>query len=74
MNTVSIHEAKAHLSALISTVERLGEPVLICRHGRPVAELGPVSKGGRITPDPTLKRIKIKCDPTEPTEAEWSDV
>lgn len=74
MNTVSIHEAKTHLSALISTVERLGEPVLICRHGRPVAELVPVSKGGRITPEPTLRRIKINDDPTAPTETEWSDV
>lgn len=73
MNTVSIHEAKTHLSALINKLERLGEPVIICRHGNPVAEIIPIPHGSRIKPDKKLKNIKINFDPTEPTEEEWDN-
>lgn len=41
MVTVSLAQAKAHLSALLDRVEG-GEEVLITRHGRPVAHLTPV--------------------------------
>ncbi len=73
MPTVSIHEAKTHLSALIASMERLGEPVVICRYGRPVAELVPISKGKRTVPDPELSQIEIRYDPTESTVDEWQD-
>ena len=38
MKTVNVHEAKTHLSALLSEVER-GEDVVIARNGTPVARL-----------------------------------
>ena len=38
---VSVHGAKTQLSKLLDLVED-GEPVVIERHGRPVAELVPV--------------------------------
>ena len=38
--TVSVYEAKTHLSALVAQVEQ-GEEVEITRHGRPVARLVP---------------------------------
>lgn len=41
MTTVTAYEAKTHLPRLIRAVER-GETILITRHGRPVARLGPV--------------------------------
>jgi prevent-host-death family protein len=41
MSTVSAYEAKTHLPRLIRAVER-GETVIITRHGKPVAQLGPV--------------------------------
>lgn len=41
MKTVTVYEAKTHLSALLSEVEA-GEAMVITRHGRPVARLGPV--------------------------------
>jgi prevent-host-death family protein len=40
---VSVHEAKTQLSKLLDLVED-GEPVVIERHGRPVAHLVPVRK------------------------------
>jgi prevent-host-death family protein len=36
--TVSVHEAKTHLSRLLDLIEE-GEEVVIERHGRPVARL-----------------------------------
>ncbi len=41
MTTVTAYEAKTHLPRLIRAVER-GETVVITRHGKPVAQLGPV--------------------------------
>lgn len=38
MQTVSIHEAKTHLSRLLEAVER-GEEVIIARAGQPIATL-----------------------------------
>jgi len=40
---VSVHGAKTQLSKLLDLVED-GEPVVIERHGRPVAQLVPVHK------------------------------
>jgi len=73
MSQVSIHEAKAQLSALIAQVERLGEKVTICRYGRPVAELIPVQHGSRTQVDPELAQVTVKGDLTAATEAEWED-
>ena len=39
--SVSIYEAKSHLSQLIAEVERTGEEVVIRRHNTPVAKLVP---------------------------------
>ena len=41
MTTVTVVEAKAHLSELLDKVEA-GEGVVITRHGRPVAQLSSV--------------------------------
>ena len=43
MITVSLVEAKAHLSELLDKVES-GQGVVITRHGRPVAQLYPVAQ------------------------------
>jgi len=40
MVTVTLVEAKAHLSKLLDKVEA-GEQIVITRHGRPVARLSP---------------------------------
>ena len=43
MTTVSAYEAKTHLPRLLRAAER-GETVIITRHGKPVAQLGPVGE------------------------------
>ena len=45
---VSVHGAKTQLSKLLDLVED-GESVVIERHGRPVAQLGPV-RNRRVSP------------------------
>jgi prevent-host-death family protein len=43
MVTVTLVEAKAHLSELLDKVES-GQDVVITRHGRPVATMSPVAQ------------------------------
>ena len=43
MRTVSLAEAKAHLSELLNAVES-GEEIIITRHGRAVARVSPAAK------------------------------
>lgn len=74
MITVNMHEAKSRLSELVKAVEEKNEVVILCRHGKPVAEITTPTQPfvDRLTPDPALKPIAINYDPTEPlTEDEW---
>ncbi len=73
MTTVTIHAAKTHLSALVDAVERLGESVVICRHKQAVAQIVPIRRGRRTGVHANLRKITIKCDPTDPTEKEWNN-
>lgn len=75
MITVNIHEAKTNLSKLIARVEEKGEPVRICRNGKPVVEMCSIMapKKDPLQMHDKLKNIKIMYDPTEPlSEDEWS--
>lgn len=72
MKIVNVHEAKTKLSALLAEIERTGEKVLICRHGKPVADLVPHRKRSRLMPHPVMCQLRITYDPTEPlSEDEW---
>lgn len=55
---VSIAEAKNRLTELIRAVES-GEKVVITRHGKPVAQLGPPPKRRRIQWGAMRDRIKL---------------
>lgn len=77
MITVNTHEAKSKLSALLAAVEERGETVIICRNGKPAAELRaitPVARS-RLTPDPSLRVVFAPgFDPTEgASEEEWPE-
>lgn len=53
MKTVTFTEFRKHASGLLSDVEK-GETILVVRHGRPIAEVSPISS----TPEtgPSWKR------------------
>jgi prevent-host-death family protein len=44
--TISLNEAKTHLSALIERVNA-GEEIIITKHGKPVAKLSPANQSKR---------------------------
>ena len=74
MKVVNIHEAKTNLSALLAEMEKNGEGILICRHGKPVADLVPHKIRDRLVPHPVMGKVEIDYDPTEPlTEDEWPE-
>jgi len=72
MKTLNVHEAKTRLSAVLAEVAEKGEKYIICRNGKPVADLIPHVTKSRVAPHPVLRRIRVKYDPTEPLTAdEW---
>ena len=58
MTTVTVVEAKAHLSGLLDKVEG-GEKVVITRHGRPVAQLSAVRQAKQPLRSLTAFRAKM---------------
>jgi prevent-host-death family protein len=61
MVEVGVHEAKTHLSRLLTRVAA-GEDVVITRSGRPVARLVPVERTGRRRLGMDRGRIVIADD------------
>lgn len=76
MRTVNVHEAKSTLSALLAEVEEKGEIVVICRNGKPIAELRAVShRGGRLATRPETSAVVFNEDPTRPLDREdWGEL
>ncbi|MBI9085189.1 MAG: type II toxin-antitoxin system Phd/YefM family antitoxin [Desulfobacterales bacterium] len=77
MQTLNIHEAKTKLSAVLMQIEKTGDSFVICRNGKPVAELIPYKqrKGGRLAYHPVMSEIRIDYDPTDPlTDDEWGEL
>ncbi len=72
MKSVAIHEAETNFSSLLAEVESTGETVLICRHGKPVADLVRHRKSSRLKPHPVMRDIDLRYDPIEPLAGdEW---
>ena len=57
MATVTAYEAKTHLPRLLRAAER-GETVIITRHGKPVAQIGPVHQERREDAAEVIARMK----------------
>ncbi len=78
MISVNMREAKIRLSALVRAVEEDGETVILCRNGKEVAAIQPLSAATQKVKrlhKPTLG-LKVKFapgyDPTEgASEEEW---
>lgn len=72
MKTINVQEAQSNLAAVLTRIETKGEKFLICRNGKPVADLVPHAKNSRLKTDPKLRKVKISCDLTKPlTEDDW---
>lgn len=75
MITVNTHEAKTRLSSLLVAVEEKRETILICRNGKPVAELRPLSTTrDPLRLHPKLSQVEFFEDPMAPLDSEdWPD-
>jgi prevent-host-death family protein len=62
MKTVSIAEAKAHLSELVDQAED-GDPVCITRRGKPVAQLVAVTKPRKRIDTAALRALTERMTP-----------
>jgi antitoxin (DNA-binding transcriptional repressor) of toxin-antitoxin stability system len=72
MNALNVHETKTNLSSILDQVELQGKKFIICRNGKPVADLVPHQMKSRLQPDPLLSKVKVKCDLTAPlTQEDW---
>ena len=56
MTTVTLTEFRSHASGMLSRVER-GETLVVIRHGRPIAEVSPVSSAAGV---PSWKRPPLR--------------
>ncbi len=75
MKTVNVHEAKSNLSRLSVKLEKDGGSIVICRDGRPVADIVALRRTNRIKAHPGLSKIKITYNPVEPISLdEWPEV
>jgi prevent-host-death family protein len=76
MRRCNTHEAKTKLSELLAEVETRGEVILICRNGKPVAELRPVTATGRspFSKNPRLQGMRLVEDAALPLDPEdWPE-
>jgi prevent-host-death family protein len=75
MEKLNVHEAKTQLSAVLQQMEKTGKSFVICRNGKPLAELIPYREPNRLKYHPALSKIKIKYDPTEDlSDDEWGEI
>ena len=74
MKTLNIHEAKTNLSAILKEIEENGERVVICRNGKPIADISAHRPVDRLKVHTELSNIQINYDTTEPlSEDEWPE-
>jgi antitoxin (DNA-binding transcriptional repressor) of toxin-antitoxin stability system len=72
MKTVNVHEAKTGFSGLLAEIERKRSRIVICRNGKPIADLVPHQTDVSMDPDKILGAIRIRYDPTEEArEEDW---
>ncbi len=75
---ISLTEAKAHFSALVDKVEQGEGPVVITRHGKPVAVLSRAIGHRHLSADELLVRLRnlraSQLDVAEFEGASWEDL
>jgi antitoxin (DNA-binding transcriptional repressor) of toxin-antitoxin stability system len=73
MRSVNTHQAKTQLSRLLADVENKGETIVLCRNGKPVAELRPFqSSRSPLRRNVRLAKVKFREDPSLPLDpADW---
>jgi len=63
---------KAECLKLMDEVARTGQPVVITKHGKPIAQLVPIPARSRTLFGYMKNTVKIKGDVIAPIDEEWS--
>ena len=71
MKQIKASEFKAKCLRLLDEVAESGEILVITKHGRPVAELGPAKKRPKTLFGAHKGMFEIKGDIIEPLDVEW---
>ena len=71
MKQIKASEFKAKCLRLLDEVAESGEVLVITKHGRPVAELGPAKKRPKTLFGAHKGMFEIKGDIIEPLDVEW---
>lgn len=71
MKQIKASEFKAKCLRLLDEVAESGEVLVITKHGRPVAELGPAKKRPKTLFGAHKGLMTIKGDIIEPIDVEW---
>jgi len=58
MRTVGAYEAKTRLSELLDDVSERGKTIVITKHDKPVAELRPIARRSRMTPEEAARALR----------------
>jgi prevent-host-death family protein len=71
MHTIKASEFKAKCLALMDEVARTGKPVLVTKHGKPVAELRPHRPRPKSALGVWKDQLIVKGDIVSPIDVEW---
>ncbi|HSA79586.1 MAG TPA: type II toxin-antitoxin system prevent-host-death family antitoxin [Geminicoccaceae bacterium] len=71
MRTLKASEFKAKCLKLMDEVAQSGEPIVITKNGKPIAQLGPVGRERKSLWGLHKGQIEILGDIIEPIDVEW---
>lgn len=71
MRTIKASEFKATCLKVMDQVAESGEPVVITKNGKPVAQLGPVGRQRKSIWGLHQGQVEILGDIIEPLDVEW---
>jgi prevent-host-death family protein len=71
LKTVSAAEFKARCLALLEEVRRTRQPLLVTRHGKPVAEISPHGQAEDANTNPLKGSVLSQGDLVSPIDVSW---
>jgi len=72
MDTYSVTYFKNHALRILSQVAVTGEKLVVTKHGRPLAQIGPVPKPGKLTIGKLKGAMEIHGDIVAPLgDGDW---
>jgi prevent-host-death family protein len=69
--TVAAAEFKARCLALLEEVRQTRQPLLVTRHGKPVAEISPVVARNDTNKNPLKDSVLFQGDLVSPLDERW---